>query len=88
MAKDPQPGTIADFYQKHGLEGLRRLATRAGTDLSYVRALLYSPTKNPSLKQAIAFVYASDDELTFEGLAYPEGVPAEMAADAPALADA
>jgi hypothetical protein len=79
--------TIADFYEKHGLEGLRRLATGAGTDLSYIRALLYSPSKNPSLKMAIALVRASGNELTFEGLAFPQGVP-EVAAPqaAPALA--
>lgn len=74
--------TIADFYEKHGLEGLRRLASGAGTDLSYIRALLYSPSKNPSLKMAIALVRASGNELTFEGLAFPQGeerqpVPAE-----------
>lgn len=74
--------TIADFYDKHGLEGLRRLAEGAGTDLSYIRALLYSPSKNPSLKMAIALVRASGNELTFEGLAH---IPA-VAEAAPALA--
>lgn len=73
MQTTPTPGTIADFYQRNGLGGLRRLATGARTDLSYVRALLYSPTKNPSLKMAIDFVAASDGQLTFEGLAYPAG---------------
>jgi hypothetical protein len=67
------PGSIAEFYERHGLEGLRRLATGARTDLSYIRALLYSPTKNPSLKMAIDLVRASDSELTFEGLAFPKG---------------
>lgn len=67
--------TIADFYEKHGLDGLRRLADGAGTDLSYIRALLYSPAKNPSLKMAIALVDASGGELTFDGLAYPQGRP-------------
>jgi hypothetical protein len=82
-----QAMTIADFYEKHGLEGLRRLAAGAGTDLSYIRALLYSPNKNPSLKMAIALVRASENELTYVGLAFPQGVP-EVAAPqaAPALA--
>lgn len=72
--------TIAEYYERHGLEGLRKLATAtlpdgSGTDLSYIRALLYSPTKNPSLKMAIALVDASGGELSFEGLAYPQGRP-------------
>lgn len=86
------PGSIAEFYDHSGLEGLRRLAEGAGTDLSYIRALLYSPTKNPSLKMAIALVEASGGELTFEGLAYPKGRPsadpAPVQASAPALCPA
>ena len=74
-----RPMTIADFYDKHGLDGLRRLADGAGTDLSYIRALLYSPTKNPSLKMAIALVRASGNELTFEGLAFPRRQSADSA---------
>lgn len=69
------PGSIAEFYEQQGLEGLRRLATGARTDLSYIRALLYSPAKNPSLKMAIDLVAASDNRLTFEGLAFPAGRP-------------
>lgn len=77
MDTPPLPGTIGHFYQQHGLEGLRRLAAGARTDLSYIRALLYSPSKNPSLKMALDLVAASNNELTFEGLAYPNGRDAE-----------
>lgn len=82
MVTSAKPGSISEFYQRHGLDGLRKLATGARTDLSYIRALLYSPTKNPSLKMAIDLVAASDEELTFEGLAFPVG---RSGADAPAL---
>lgn len=74
--------TIADFYDKHGLEGLKKLATGTGTKLSYIRALLYSPGKMPSLPMAIKLVRASGRELTYEGLAH---MPA-VAEAAPALA--
>ncbi len=77
--------TIAEFYDREGLAGLRRLADQAGTDLSYIRALLYSKGKNPSLKMAIDLVEASGGLLTYVGLAYPTGRPSR---DKPAPAPA
>lgn len=75
--------TVRAYYDRHGVDGLATLAKAAGTELSYLRQMVYSPDKNPSLKMAIALVEASEGELTFEGLAYPQGRPRNKRRRAP-----
>jgi len=65
-------GTINDFFIKHGTEGFRRLAERAGTKVSYLLQLNYMPSKVPSVRMAQRLIAASDGELTLEGLANPQ----------------
>lgn len=67
-------GTLNDYFRNHGTEGLRALAERAGTKVSYLLQLNYMPTKRPSVKMCERLVKASNGALTFEGLANPKKV--------------
>lgn len=62
---------INAYYIKHGTAGLARLADAAQTKLSYLKQLIYSEKKSPSMKMAARLVKASNNELTLEGLANP-----------------
>jgi hypothetical protein len=64
--------TLNDYFQKHRTEGLRILADKAGTKLSYLQQLNYDPRKRPSMERAKAIVAASNGEITLDGLANPE----------------
>lgn len=64
--------TINAYFLAHGTEGLRTLAQKAGTKLSYLLQLNYMPTKRPSVAMAQRLIEASDGELTLEGLANPQ----------------
>lgn len=65
--------TMKEYYEKHGVSGLMALAEASGTKLSYLRQLIYSTNKNPSIRMAITLVESSGGELTFDGLAFPLG---------------
>lgn len=62
---------INDYYIKHGTSGIERLAQQAKTKLSYLKQLIYSPEKRPSISMAQRLVKASGGELTFDDLANP-----------------
>lgn len=66
--------TINDYFVRYGTKGLQGLADRAGTKLSYLLQLNYSPSKRPSITMASRLVEASGGELTLEGLANPKKV--------------
>ena len=63
--------TINEYFIRHRTDGLRRLADRAQTKLSYLLQLNYTPTKLPSIKMAKRLIDASDGELSFDGLLNP-----------------
>lgn len=64
--------TINDYFAKFGTKGLRELAARSGTKLSYLLQLNYVETKRPSMQLAVRLVEASDGILTLDGLANPQ----------------
>lgn len=64
--------TLNDYFIKHGTKGLRELAEKAGTKLSYLLQLNYSTGKRPSIQMAQRLVEASGGALTLEGLANPQ----------------
>ena len=64
--------TLNDYFIKHGTKGLRELAEKAGTKLSYLLQLNYSTGKRPSIQMAQRLVDASGGALTLEGLANPK----------------
>lgn len=64
--------TLNEYFIQHGTKGLRELASKAGTKLSYLLQLNYTPTKRPSIPMALKLVDASDGVLTLEGLANPQ----------------
>ncbi len=66
--------TLNDYFMRHGTKGLRDLAEKAGTKLSYLLQLNYSTDKRPSIQMASRLVEASNGALTLEGLANPKKV--------------
>lgn len=64
--------TLNDYFLRHGTEGLRGLADRAGTKLSYLLQLNYSTEKRPSMLMAQRIAAASNGEITLDGLANPK----------------
>lgn len=64
--------TLNEYFIKHGTQGLRDLAEKAGTKLSYLLQLNYSTGKRPSIPMALKLVEASDGALTLDGLANPQ----------------
>lgn len=66
--------TLNDYFITHGTKGLRDLALKAGTKLSYLLQLNYTPTKRPSMEMASRLVDASGGVLTLEGLANPKKI--------------
>lgn len=62
---------LNDYYIKHGTAGLERLAQESDTKLSYLKQLVYTTNKRPSIEMARRLVAASGGELTFDGLANP-----------------
>lgn len=63
--------SLNDYFIKHGTEGLRELAEKAGTKLSYLLRLNYSTGKRPSIQMAQRLVEASDGAFTSGGVANP-----------------
>lgn len=63
--------TLNDYFIKYGIKGLRELAEKAGTKLSYLLRLNHSTGKRPSIQMAQRLVAASDGAFTLEGLANP-----------------
>lgn len=66
--------TLNDYFIQYGTSGLRELADKAGTKLSYLLQLNYTPAKRPSIQMASRLVEASGGKLTLEGLANPKKV--------------
>lgn len=66
--------TINDYFAKFGTKGLRELAARSGTKLSYLLQLNYVETKRPSMQMAVRLIEASDGLLTLDGLANPQKI--------------
>ena len=62
---------INDYYIKHGTSGIATLATEAGTKTSYIKQLIYTAGKRPSISMAERLVKASGGELTYADLANP-----------------
>lgn len=63
--------TLNEYYLKHGTSGLSALAEKCNTKLSYLQRLIYTPEKRTSMDMTAALIAASNDELTFAGLANP-----------------
>jgi hypothetical protein len=63
--------TLYEYSLAHGTEGLRELAEKAGTKLSYIRQLMYEPNKRPSADMALKIIKASGDTITLHGLCNP-----------------
>lgn len=74
---------INDYYIKHGMPGLEKLALGANTKLSYLKQLVYTEGKKlPSIDMAQRLVDASGGELTFIGLANPvKRLPRDLKSD-------
>jgi hypothetical protein len=82
---------INDYYIEHGMSGLEKLAQASNTKLSYLKQLIYTEGKLPSINMAQRLVDASEGKLTFVGLANPvKRLPRDLkiAADQPAQATA
>lgn len=62
---------INDYYIKYGMAGLEKLAEKAGTKLSYLKQLVYTTNKRPSIEMAERLVKASGGKLTYRDLANP-----------------
>lgn len=62
---------LQDYFLKHGMAGVARLAERSGLQKSYLLQLVYVPTRRPSLASAQKLVEASNGRLTLNGLANP-----------------
>jgi len=63
--------TLNEYYMTYGLDGLRELAKRAGTKVSYLLQLNYDSSKRPSLQMAQRIVEASGGVITLDDLANP-----------------
>lgn len=63
--------TLYEYYVVHKTEGLRELAERAGTKLSYIRQLIYETRKRPSVDMAAKIIEASGGQVTLDGLCNP-----------------
>lgn len=63
--------TIAAYFAKYRIHGLRRLAKATHCKPGYLQQLVVNPKKRPSMSLAQRLVHASNGELSFEGLANP-----------------
>lgn len=63
--------TLSKFFQDYGLDGLRKLASEAGTSVGYLYQLIYDDSRIPSRDLSRRLVAASKRKLTIDGLKNP-----------------
>lgn len=55
------PLTLRQYWTAVGTDNARKVAEKSGTTWQYMRTLVYSATKRPSYKLALAIIKAADE---------------------------